>query len=175
MFNKNSKDSSDTKGSSDTTEKKASPEAEQESPQATKAANPTRTVSYIGPGLSFSGEVEVDEGLVVEGKVEGSIAGTDKNLVVGKKGHVKGEIRASVIEVRGNVDGDIYGSVRVHLYSSAVIDGTIYCKKLVMEEGAVLNGSVDMKWKEQAKQPAKLKSVESKSAEAKAAEPKAAS
>jgi cytoskeletal protein CcmA (bactofilin family) len=169
VFNKNSKDSSET------AKKKASPDAEQNSNEVKKAANPTRTVSYIGPGLSFSGEVEVDEGLVVEGKVEGSIAGTDKNLVIGKKGQVKGDIRASVIEVRGTVDGEIYGSVRVHLYSTAVIDGTIYCKNLVMEEGAVLNGAVDMKWKEQAKQPARLKSVETKSAGAEAAEPKAAS
>lgn len=168
MFNKNSK------GSSDTTEKKVPPEAEQESTDAKKAAAQTRTVSYLGPGLSFSGEVEVDEGLVVEGKVEGSIAGTDKNLVIGKKGHVKGDIRASVIEVRGTVDGEIYGSERVHLYSTAVIDGTVYCKKLVMEEGARLNGSVDMKWKDQAKQTARLKSVESKPAEPKVAEPKAA-
>ncbi len=165
MFNKTSKDNKDNSEKSDAA---ASRESEQEITEAKKAGTPTRTVSYIGPGLSFSGEVEVDEGLVVEGKVEGSIAGTDKNLVIGKKGKVKGDIRASVIEVRGTVDGEIYGSVRVHLFSTAVIDGTIYCKKLVMEEGAVLNGSVDMKWKEQAKRPAKLTTVESK------AEPKAA-
>lgn len=167
MFTKTGKGNNEKSDISESPEKEST--SEKESSEAKTTTTPTRTVSYLGPGLSFSGEVEVDEGLVVEGKVDGSIVGTDKNLVVGKKGSVKGDIRASVIEVRGKVDGEIYGSVRVHLYSTAVIDGTIYCKKLVMDEGAVLNGSVDMKWKEEAKKPAKLTSVEAKAPEEKAA------
>lgn len=166
MFTKNSKDDNDK---ADRSKAATAEKSEQESAATMKTAPATRTVSYIGPGLSFSGEVEVDEGLCVEGKLEGSITGTDKNIVIGKKGQVKGEIRGSVIEVRGTVDGEIYGSVCVRLYSTAVIDGAIYCKKLVMDEGALLNGAVDMKWKEQAKKPARLKSVEVKEAENKVA------
>lgn len=144
MFNKKNN------GASELTESKSEPtidvgaqDAEEKLPKKEYSA---RSVSYVGPGLQLSGHVKVDEGLVVEGEVEGTITSTDKNLTVGKKGRISGELVGSVIEVRGTVEGDIYGRELVRLYSSAVIDGTIYCKRLVMDEGAVFNGSVDMNW-----------------------------
>jgi cytoskeletal protein CcmA (bactofilin family) len=49
----------------------------------------------------------------------------------------------------------------VHLYSSAVVDGTISCKRLVIDEGADFNGSVDMNRDETVSQKEPLKGVES--------------
>ncbi len=133
-------------------------EKEQEAPAQQLA---TRSVSYIGPGLHFAGEIAVDEGLVIEGEVEGKITSSDKNLTVGKKGRVKGDIIGNVIEVRGTIDGEVFSHELVHLYSSAVVDGTISCKRLVVDEGAEFNGSVDMNWDGTASQEEPLKSVES--------------
>lgn len=144
MFNKKSNDASEVKESkSEPMIEVSTQKTEQKSPRQEFSA---RSVSYVGPGLHLAGKVEVDEGLVVEGEVEGTITSTDNNLTVGKKGRISGELVGSVIEVRGTVEGEIYGRDLVRLYSSAVIDGTIYCKKLVMDEGAVFNGSVDMNW-----------------------------
>ena len=121
----------------------------------------TRSVSYIGPGLHMTGEITADEGLVIEGEVEGKITSSDKHLTVGKKGRVKGGIIGNVIEVRGTIDGEVVGHELVHLYSSAVVDGTISCKRLVIDEGADFNGSVDMNRDETVSQKEPLKGVES--------------
>lgn len=121
----------------------------------------TRSVSYVGPGLHFAGEIMVDEGIVIEGEVEGKISSSDKNLTVGKKGRVKGDIIGNVIEVRGSVDGEIFSHELVHLYSSAVVDGKISCKRLVMDEGAEFNGSIDMNWDGTESEKEPLQSVDS--------------
>lgn len=134
---------------------------EDKEPEAPAQQLATRSVSYVGPGMHFTGEITADEGLVIEGEVEGKITSSDKNLTVGKKGQVKGDIIGNVIEVRGSIEGEIFSHELVHLYSSAVIEGTISCKRLVMDEGAQFNGSVDMNWDGSVSQKEPLKSVES--------------
>lgn len=134
---------------------------EDKEPEAPAQQLSTRSVSYVGPGMHFTGEITADEGLVIEGEVEGKITSSDKNLTVGKKGQVKGDIIGNVIEVRGSIEGEIFSHELVHLYSSAVIEGTISCKRLVMDEGAQFNGSVDMNWDGSVSQKEPLKSVES--------------
>ncbi len=134
---------------------------EDKEPEAPAQQLATRSVSYVGPGMHFTGEITADEGLVIEGEVEGKITSSDKNLTVGKKGQVKGDIIGNVIEVRGSIEGEIFGHELVHLYSSAVIEGTISCKRLVMDEGAQFNGSIDMNWDGSVSQKEPLKSVES--------------
>ena len=134
---------------------------EDKEPEAPAQQIATRSVSYVGPGMHFTGEITADEGLVIEGEVEGKITSSDKNLTVGKKGQVKGDIIGNVIEVRGSIEGEIFGHELVHLYSSALIEGTISCKRLVMDEGAQFNGSIDMNWDGSVSQKEPLKSVES--------------
>ncbi len=65
--------------------------------QTPEPAFNARSVSYIGPGLRFTGEIVAEEGLVVEGEVEGTITSTDVSCTVGKHGTVKGTIIGSVI------------------------------------------------------------------------------
>ena len=114
--------------------------------QTPEPAFNARSVSYIGPGLRFIGEIVAEEGLVIEGIVEGTITSTDKSCSVGKQGTVRGMIIGSVVELRGTVDGDVYSNELVRLYPSAEVTGTIHCSRLVLDEGAEFNGSVNMDW-----------------------------
>lgn len=126
---------------------------------ATEAS--TRSVSYIGPSLEISGELTVSESLIIEGHIKGTVTSKDRRLTIGKQGRIEGELHADDIEVRGKVDGEIFGYDRVRLRSTSVVDGTLHCKKVVVDEGAQFNGDVEMKVdrKELAKKV--LKSVDS--------------
>ena len=144
MFNKKKDDSSDEiEYMSEPTLDPQPADAEIETPRPESSA---RSVSYIGAGLHMTGDIAAEENLIVEGAADGSINCIDKTLTVGKSGRVSGRIVGSVIELRGKVDGEIYSHEIVRLYSSAVIDGAIYCKRLVMDENAVFNGMGDMNW-----------------------------
>ena len=119
-----------------------------------------RCVSYFGPGMQLSGDVTVAEGLVIEGAFDGNVTSTDENLTVGKKGRVKGELHGIVVSVRGRVEGKIYGDEVVRLYPTAVVDGTVYCKRLIIDDGATFNGNIDMGAEDADTGKAKLTSVD---------------
>lgn len=103
-----------------------------------------RNVSVIGPTLYFKGELSANEDLVIEGRIEGSIAHQDKNLTVGKEGRIKADIHAKVVEILGEVEGDIRSDDIVRLAKSAKVKGNIQCTRIVMEDGARFTGNVDM-------------------------------
>ncbi len=103
-----------------------------------------RTVSYIGPTVYFKGEITADEGLIIEGEIEGTIRHRSRNLTIGKQGRVHADIFAKVIDVRGHVDGAIYGEELVHLFSTSDVTGTIHCTRILMDDGAEFNGTVIM-------------------------------
>lgn len=103
-----------------------------------------RSVSVIGPTLRFKGELQANEDLVIEGQIEGTIAHQEKNLTIGKQGKVAADIHAKIVEIHGEVDGDVRGDEIVKLHRTAVVKGNIHSPRLVMEDGAYFFGSVDM-------------------------------
>jgi len=108
---------------------------------------PQRKISVIGPTLRFKGELSANEDLIIEGEIEGTIAHQDKNLTVGKEGRVKANIDAKTVEVYGRVEGDIHAEDHVKLARSSDVKGNIRCERIVMEDGAVFSGSIDMSGK----------------------------
>jgi cytoskeletal protein CcmA (bactofilin family) len=103
-----------------------------------------RSVSWVGPTVYFKGEISANESLIIEGEIEGTIRHNSRNLTIGKQGRVQAEIFAKIIDVRGQVNGDIYGEELVHLFSTAVVTGTVHCTRIIMDDGAALNGTVNM-------------------------------
>lgn len=123
------------------------PAAEVTPPKAPKMPDPDvrkRNVSVIGPTLKFRGELSANEDLVIEGEIEGTIAHQDKNLTIGPQGRVKADIHASIVEIHGQVEGDVRGDQLVKMYRSSVVQGNVFAPRLVMEDGAHFSGTVDM-------------------------------
>ena len=115
------------------------------SPPRMTASSPIRSnkVLVIGPTLVFKGELEADEDLVIEGQVEGTISHHKNRLTVGKLGRVKADIDASSVIVEGQLIGDIRGEEVVTLASGADVTGNIFCRRIVIEDGAIFNGRID--------------------------------
>ncbi len=105
----------------------------------------SKNVSIIGPTLVFRGELEAAEDLAIEGYVEGTIANHNKRLTVGKQGRVRANIDASSVFIEGELVGDIHGDEVVLLASGADVTGNIFCRRIVIEDGARFNGKIDMK------------------------------
>ena len=103
-----------------------------------------RNVSVIGPTLAFRGELSADEDLVIEGTIVGSIAHHEKNLTVGKHGKVTADIHANSVIIEGELNGDIHSDGLVSLARGSVVNGNIYCARVMMEDGARFSGKIDM-------------------------------
>lgn len=104
----------------------------------------TRDRSYFGRTAQFKGDLTLDENLHIEGTVDGVIRVPGKKLVIGKKALITAQIHAGTVEVQGKVEGDLHGSELVQLCSTAVVNGTIHCKRIVIEDGARFNGKIEM-------------------------------
>lgn len=115
-----------------------------------------RDVSVIGPTVHFKGELSANEDLLIEGHIEGFIAHQDKNLTVGTKGRVKADIHANAVEVFGEVEGDIKGDEIIRIAKTARVVGNIRCSRLVIEDGAVFSGQIEMRDEAAGQQPASL-------------------
>lgn len=106
-------------------------------------AAPLSKTSVIGPTLVFVGELSADEDLIIEGRVEGTIAHHEKSLTVGKLGVVKANIRARSVTIQGTVHGDVQGDDLVLLTAGAHVTGNISSPRIRMEDGARFKGSME--------------------------------
>lgn len=103
-----------------------------------------QNISVFGSTLVFRGELSADEEILIQGKVEGTIAHHKKNLTVGKQGRVNALIHASSVTIEGRVDGDIHGDVFVRLTEGSEVNGNIFCPRIMMDDGARFNGTMYM-------------------------------
>jgi len=99
---------------------------------------------FVDAGCTIRGELEFSSSFRLEGRVEGTVRSRSE-LVVGEQGVVEGEIEVARCLVAGSVRGTIRASDHVILHASAKVWGDIHTPALVMEEGAFLEGRVNMK------------------------------
>jgi cytoskeletal protein CcmA (bactofilin family) len=105
--------------------------------------SPDSVISIIGPGMKVVGNCETDGTIRIEGTVEGSVS-AGKAVVVGKDGLVSGDIITQDAVVSGTVIGTLVAESRLELQATCRIEGDIRARRLQLEEGAILNGTVHM-------------------------------
>jgi cytoskeletal protein CcmA (bactofilin family) len=136
--------------------------------------NPVKTVSApieqatIGRSLVIKGEVSGSEALYIDGRIEGKITLTDNRVTVGRHGTIEADITAKEVVVMGKVTGNIECTDRVDIRAEGVINGNVTTARIIVEDGAVLKGGIQVKSGEQKNQ----KDAQAKAQEAqKSAEP----
>jgi cytoskeletal protein CcmA (bactofilin family) len=80
----------------------------------------------------------------IDGQVEGTIDPRGNRLIIGPNGSVKANVSACAVIVQGKLEGTIHASDRVDLKQSAIVVGNITTQRISIEEGAHLEGSVNI-------------------------------
>ena len=101
-------------------------------------------VANIGKSISIKGDLTGNEDMVIEGKVDGKVDLPNNQLTIGANGVVKAEVSAKAVIVVGKVSGNVQGTERVEIQATGCVEGDVTPPKLVVAEGAVLNGSIHM-------------------------------
>ncbi|HMF55074.1 MAG TPA: polymer-forming cytoskeletal protein [Pyrinomonadaceae bacterium] len=99
---------------------------------------------YVGNGTVLTGEANFKMMLRVDGHLSGRVSSEDGTLIVGTNGEVDANIDVAVAVVHGTVNGDIVASQRLELGRAAKVNGNIQTPSLVIEQGAVFEGSCRM-------------------------------
>ncbi len=95
-------------------------------------------------GSKIVGKIFADSDFRIDGEVEGTITCKGK-VVIGQKGYLKGSISCLNAEIVGKVEGDIMVAETLFLRSTAIINGDVKTKMLMVEPSAVFNGTCSMK------------------------------
>jgi len=93
--------------------------------------------SHLRGALHFSGAFRVD------GHFEGEWV-RGETLVIGEQGLVNAEIQVEILQVGGQVLGNVTAKRWVELLESSAVTGTIRTPRLTIWRGAVFNGTCDM-------------------------------
>jgi cytoskeletal protein CcmA (bactofilin family) len=101
-------------------------------------------MANIGKSITIKGDLSGNEDLQIDGTVEGRIDLPNNQLTIGAEGRVKAEVHAKAVVVIGHVTGNLSAADRIHVEATGIVDGDVKAPRLVIQEGAMLNGSVEM-------------------------------
>ncbi|SEO68443.1 bactofilin family protein [Aquisalimonas asiatica] len=103
-----------------------------------------REAAVVGPSIHIDGTLKGEEDLMIEGHVTGNVQLQDHSLTIGPNGRVEADLFANVVNVEGVVEGDLYGSERVVIRSSARVKGNITAPRVSLDDGAWFKGAIEM-------------------------------
>ncbi len=94
-------------------------------------------------GSKIVGTITADSDYRIDGVIEGELHCTGK-VVIGEAGKVKGTVVCQNAEIMGLMDGKITCHQQLSLRANGKIQGEVQTKTLIVEPGALFNGSCSM-------------------------------
>ena len=114
------------------------------SSDGTRLSSGEKAVGSIGKSIVIKGELSGNEDVEIDGTVEGDIRLPEHVLTIGPNGQVSGTVHAKAVQVVGRVKGDVEANERIEIEASGVVEGDIRSPRLLVQEGAVINGTIEM-------------------------------
>ena len=111
--------------------------------QKREAEQISNSSNTIGKGTFLEGNIETYGNIRIEGKIKGDLKSKSK-VALGTSSLIEGNIIAQNADIEGEVKGRIEITELLVLKSTAVINGDIITGKMVVESGAVFNGTCRM-------------------------------
>ena len=105
---------------------------------------PERAASVISKGISVNGEIVGSEDLQVDGEVRGTVRMTGARVTITPDGRTSASIEAREVVIRGNLSGNIRATDRVVIGQSGVWQGEAVAPRLMIEEGAIIHGKMEV-------------------------------
>jgi cytoskeletal protein CcmA (bactofilin family) len=101
-------------------------------------------MTTIGSSLTITGEITSQEDVTIQGKLNGKITMQSGSLLVADSANVHAEAQVNRVAVHGTFTGDITATERIELTASAKVNGTLIAPAIVIQDGAVFNGMIEI-------------------------------
>ncbi|MDR1494638.1 MAG: polymer-forming cytoskeletal protein [Rickettsiales bacterium] len=92
--------------------------------------------SLVSGGTIFLGDVKNCSNMEVEGSIEGNVLAD--TLTIRETGSIKGDVKSKTFNIKGNFEGKAY-SEKINISDTAVVNGALEYKFLVVDYGANIN------------------------------------
>lgn len=110
-------------------------------PRAVEATEGPWTV--LSSGTRVQGEIRGRHPVRIDGSFDGTVQ-IEGVLHIGPTAVVTGEFRATHLIVEGTVEGSLTAPGRVEFRATAKVRGDIWAGRVAVEEGALVNGRIEM-------------------------------
>lgn len=99
-----------------------------------------QTFCFFGKNSTLKGDFELHGQTHINCKVYGHLnVVSEEVLSIGPESYIEGDITAFNIDIYGEVRGDITASNILRIFPSAVVEGKVSAKSLIIKPGAIIN------------------------------------
>jgi len=100
--------------------------------------------TIIGKNLVIEGEISGTEPLLVQGTIKGKVNLKNK-ISITQEGRLEAGVEAFNLDVAGSVRGNVHCSELLEIKPGGVMEGDIAAPRILIADGAVYKGNIDMK------------------------------
>jgi cytoskeletal protein CcmA (bactofilin family) len=112
------------------------------------AESSSTELNFLGGGTVVEGTIRSNNSVRVDGKIKGKLI-CKNTLTIGVNGEIEGDIEAKNAIIGGKIKGKIKVAEKLVLEAKSILIGDLKASKLLIDEGAVFEGTSDMGKKEQ--------------------------
>jgi cytoskeletal protein CcmA (bactofilin family) len=103
----------------------------------------SHSLNSLVTGTMVEGVIRSDNDIRIDGSIKGKLYCKAK-VIVGPTGQIDGEIHCENAMIEGKFDGVLKVTELLNIRETAVIEGEVFTKKLIIAAGAVFNGTCNM-------------------------------
>ena len=99
--------------------------------------------TQIGRSVQVDGDITGKTDLRIAGKVYGNVS-IDGELILEKYAIVEGDVKCGAAILAGSIKGDVDCKTKLILQDNSKIIGNVKAEQLIINEGAIFQGSCEM-------------------------------
>jgi cytoskeletal protein CcmA (bactofilin family) len=98
----------------------------------------------IGKGMIIKGRIHSEEDVFLNGEMEGDLDIENYRLTIGPDGKVAANARAREVDISGTLIGNVESTEKTCIRASGRLTGDVKTRGIVIEEGALFKGKVEI-------------------------------
>ena len=99
--------------------------------------------AFLGAGTIYNGQLSFVGSVRIDGQFTGEIK-SEGTLILGKEAKVEGLINVCNLVLSGKLHGNVVVTGKTILHKTANLTGELMTRSLIIEEGALLQGTICM-------------------------------
>jgi len=107
-----------------------------------KGRSQVQTPTLVGPDCLIEGHIKQVHHLRIEGTFIGQISAV-KEIIIGERGHLQGNLQADSVIIFGQVQGDILAS-SIEIKPSGKVRGNLHTASIAIQQGGLYEGQLTM-------------------------------
>lgn len=119
-------------------------------------------ITVIGQSIFIRGNIEGEEDLSVQGRIEGNIT-LQNTLYLEESGIVKADVSVKNAVISGILVGNLEAKESIEITEIGIVVGDIYAPRIIIKEGAKFRGNVNMSSYNEVNEVKKIETTQTKS------------